>query len=50
MQYSKAQLKFTEATTLLQISRELDNVQQNKVSVIVPDVPSHWSRNDFIIN
>ena len=50
MQYSKAQLKFTEATTLLQISRELDNVQQNKVSVIVPDVPAHWSRNDFIIN
>tara|TARA_R110000824_G_scaffold397520_2_gene600493 strand:- start:32 stop:628 length:597 start_codon:yes stop_codon:yes gene_type:complete len=48
MQYQKAQLKYTEATTLLQICRDLDNVQQDKMNTIVPMVADHWSRMDFI--
>jgi hypothetical protein len=48
MQYQKAQVKFTEAANLLQICRDLDNVQQDKVSVIIPAVVDHWSRDDFV--
>ena len=48
MQYQKAQMKYTEATTLLQICRDLDNVQQDKMNTIVPMVADHWSRTDFI--
>ena len=48
MQYQKAQTKFSEAANLLQICRDLDNVQQDKVSVIIPAVVDHWSRDDFV--
>jgi hypothetical protein len=48
MQYQKAQAKFTEATTLMQICRDLDNVQPAKVNRIIPDVPNHWQTQDFI--
>ncbi len=47
-QYQKAQLKYTEAATLTQVCRDLDTVQQDKVSSIVPLVPDHWNRIDFI--
>lgn len=47
-QYSKAQLKYTEATTLLEICRDLDNVQQDKINTIVPAVDDYWQRTDFI--
>ena len=48
MQYQKAQTKFAEAANLLQICRDLDNVQQDKTSFIVPTVVDHWSRDDFV--
>ena len=48
MQYQKGQLKFSEAANLLQICRDLDNVQQDKTSVIIPMVVDHWSRDDFV--
>jgi hypothetical protein len=48
MQYQKGQLKFAEAANMLQICRDLDNVQQDKVSVIIPTVVDYWSRDDFV--
>ncbi len=48
MQYQKGQLKFSEAANLLQICRDLDNVQQDKTSVIIPMVVDYWSRDDFV--
>ena len=48
MQYQKGQLKFTEAANLLQICRDLDNVQQDKTSFIIPTVVDYWSRDDFV--
>ena len=47
-QYQKAQLKFAEASNMLAICRDLDNVQQDKMDSIVPMVDNHWRANDFI--
>jgi hypothetical protein len=48
MQFQKAQSKFTEASSLMTICRDLDNVQPAKVNRIIPDVPNHWQTSDFI--
>jgi len=48
MQYQKSQSKFTEASTLTTICRDLDNVQPAKESRIIPSVPNHWQANDFV--
>ena len=48
MQYQKAQAKFTESAGLKQICYDLDNVQPAKESRIIPMVPNHWQRQDFI--
>ena len=48
MQYQKAQAKYTEAAGLKQICIDLDNVQPAKVNRIIPLVPNHWQRQDFI--
>jgi len=48
MQYQKAQVKFGEAANMLQICRDLDNVQQDKITTIVPMVPNHWQASDLV--
>ena len=48
MQYQKAQAKYTEAAGLKQICNDLDNVQPAKINRIIPLVPNHWQRQDFI--
>ena len=48
MQYQKAQLKFGEASNMLTICRDLDNIQQDKMNSIVPTVVNHWNVNDFV--
>ena len=48
MQYQKGQLKFGEASNMLTICRDLDNVQQDKMNSIVPTVVNHWSVQDFV--
>jgi len=48
MQYQKAQVKFGEAANMLQICRDLDNVQQDKITTIVPMVPNHWNASDLV--
>lgn len=47
MQYQKAQAKYTEATNLLQVCRDLDRVQPQNVSRIIPLVPDYWQQRDF---
>lgn len=47
MQFQKAQAKFTEATQLLGICRDLDRVQQDTTMQIIPMVVNHWQRTDF---
>ena len=48
MQYQKAQVKFGEAGNMLQICRDLDNVQQDKVTTIVPMIADYWQKSDLI--
>ena len=48
MQYQKAQLKVGEASNMLTICRDLDNIQQDKMNSIVPTVVNHWNVNDFV--
>jgi len=48
MQYQKAQVKFGEASNMLQICRDLDNVQQDKVTTIVPMIADYWQKSDLI--
>jgi hypothetical protein len=48
MQYQKAQLKFGEASNMLTICRDLDNIQQDKVNLIVPMVDNYWQVSDFV--
>jgi hypothetical protein len=47
-QYQKAQVKFGEASNMMQICRDLDNVQQDKITTIVPMVPNHWNASDLV--
>ena len=47
-QYQKAQVKYGEGANMLQICRDLDNVQPDKLNTIVPMVPDHWQRSDLI--
>jgi len=46
-QYQKAQAKYAEATQLIQVCRDLDNVQPDTTSSIIPLVADHWQRTDF---
>ena len=48
MQYQKAQIKFGEAGNMLQICRDLDNVQPDKMNTIVPMVADYWQRTDLV--
>jgi hypothetical protein len=46
-QFGKAQIKFSEASSLLEIVRDLERGQSSAVSVLQPNPDGAYTRDDF---
>ena len=46
-QYSKAQVKYSEASSLLEIARDIERGQSAAISTLQPNVNGEFDRHDF---